>query len=71
MKKASLNGKCLAALLISLALCFVSMVGTHQMLTDGGNVQVKDLKFITPQGNAVRFLEYRPVGASVENPVPR
>ena len=70
MKKASLNGKCLAALLISLALCFVSMVGTHQMLTDGGNIQVKDLKFITPQGNAVRFLEYRPVGASVENPVP-
>lgn len=70
MKKLSLNGRCLVAMILCLALCFVSMVGTHQMLTDGGNVLVKDLKFLTPQGNAVRFMEYRPVNASVENPVP-
>lgn len=70
MKKRSLTRRCLAALAVCLVLCLVSMIGTHQMLTDNGNVLVKDQKFITPKGQTVRFLEYRPATASETTPVP-
>ncbi|MDO4493556.1 MAG: alpha/beta fold hydrolase [Clostridia bacterium] len=70
MKKMSATGKSLIALFVCLALCLVSMIGTHAMLTDNGNVKVLDQKFVTPKGNTVRYMEYRPVNASAENPVP-
>lgn len=67
MKKST---KALVALLVCMVLCLVSMIGTNRMLTDNGNVGVHDLKFTTPEGNDVRYLEFRPVNASAENPVP-
>ena len=62
--------KSLIALLVCLFLCLTSMVGTRFFLTDGGKVEINDLKIAIASGDTVRFLEYRPVGASAENPVP-
>ena len=62
--------KSLIALLVCLALCLISMIGTWCGITDGGNVKVYDLSIDTNKGDVVRFLEYRPKTASVENPVP-
>lgn len=62
--------KNLITLIVCIFLCLVSMVGTRYMLTDGGNVEINDLKIAISSGDIVRFLEYRPVNASVENPVP-
>lgn len=62
--------KSLIALLVCLALCLISMIGTWCGITDGGNVKVYDLSIDTNKGDVVRFLEYRPKTASAENPVP-
>lgn len=62
--------KSLIALLVCLALCLVSMIGTRFMLTDGGKIEINDLKISIASGDIVRFLEYRPVDATAENPVP-
>ena len=58
------------ALVVCIALCFVSMIGTRQMLTDGGKYEINDLKIAIPSGDIVRFLEYRPKTATAEHPVP-
>lgn len=62
--------KAFIALLICIVLCLTSMIGTRWMLTDGGNVEVNDLKIAIPTGDVVRFLEYRPINASMATPVP-
>lgn len=62
--------KAFIALLICLALCLTSMIGTRTMLTDGGNIEINDLKIAISTGDVVRFLEYRPLNASEEEPVP-
>ena len=62
--------KSLIALLVCLLLCLTSIVGTRYMMTDGGKVEVNDLKIAIDTGDIVRFLEYRPVNATAESPVP-
>ena len=52
--------KSLIALLVCLALCLISMIGTWCGITDGGNVKVYDLSIDTNKGDVVRFLEYAP-----------
>ena len=62
--------KSLIALLVCLLLCLTSIAGTRYMMTDGGKVEVNDLKIAIDTGDIVRFLEYRPVNATAESPVP-
>lgn len=62
--------KAFVALLICIGLCLISMIGMRCMLTNGGKVEINDLKISIASGDVVRFLEYRPKNASVENPVP-
>ena len=58
------------ALLVCVAMCLLSMIGTQVMLTDHGKYELNDLKISIASGDIVRFLEYRPVNASADNPVP-
>lgn len=62
--------KLVLSLCICLLICFVSMIGSHLLLTNGGTVSMRTLMLDLPTGETIRVIEYRPAAASPETPVP-
>lgn len=57
-------------LVIALLLCIVSSAGAHLLQTDGGNVEVTELKIPGSDGASISGWLYKPVAATRENPLP-
>lgn len=57
-------------LLVALLFVFGGGFVAHQVQTDGGRVDVKDVRFTGPNGQTIDATLYVPPGASAENPAP-
>jgi dienelactone hydrolase len=57
-------------LYLALVLCLVSGVGASFIQTDGGAVEVQDLRWETPSGHRMSALLFKPATATAENPAP-
>lgn len=57
-------------LLVSVFLCLVSMVGAWVLQTDFGNLAVKDVRTVGPNGKILPGTLYVPESATAENPAP-
>ncbi len=55
---------------LSLVLCFVSMLGAHFVQTDFNKVTIKDMRIETALGRQISFLLFIPENASKENRAP-
>lgn len=66
----NISFKTKAGLILSLLLCFISMLGASFVQTDMGNVKIKDLKIETTLGRELSLLLFIPENASKESPAP-
>ncbi len=55
---------------VSLVLCFVSMLGAHFVQTDFNKVTIKDMRIETALGRQISFLLFIPENASKDNKAP-
>ena len=67
MKKKSKNR---VLIWVSLLLCLISMVGAWALQIDFGNITVKDVRTVAPNGKILPGTLYVPATATAENPAP-